>query len=165
MEEKQSFETNYRDNLGPVTRAICHLRQYCMIYVLQRHQLHLDLFVPEIPILNQETTQILVSVLEIISSWLSCKSLAAQILQGAYRFQVKHAINSLFLIVVKCCEDRNCPTTGARDHPIIRQYNLLYYCNEIIGRCSKDPDAMKELGNKWNKICTHLGERHISLRS
>lgn len=157
LDLKQQYEHVDSSTLGLIARVICHFRQHCLIYSLLRCQLHLDLHFSDNPFLGPENPQIISSVVELVSSWLSLGSPPLQTIKRAYRFQVRHAINTLFEVVLVCCQPRNCPPTGVLDHPIIKQYNLLSHSREVINYYSKDADAMLDFGEKWNSICLCLG--------
>jgi hypothetical protein len=148
MEWKYKYETQHRNSLSPVAQVVTQLRLHFLIYSVLRSKLFSDLHYSNDPFIGEEKTQILQSVVGMVSSWVSPGSQIVQIIHGAYRYQLIHAIKTLFEVVAVCYERKN--------HLVIEQYDLLSYCKEVVNRCSRYPDGMKQFEVSWRKILAYL---------
>lgn len=148
MKWKHNYETQLRNALAPVTQVLTELRLHCLIFSVLRAKLYLDLHHSNEPFIGEEKTQILPSVVWMVSNWVSPGSQFVQIIHTAYRYQLKFAIKTLFEVVAVCYERGN--------HVTVEKYGLMDYCEEVVSRCSKYPGVMKQFEVNWRKICLHL---------
>src|SRR5437762_732620 len=130
---RNKYETQ---NLSPNAHIVTQLRLHFLIYSVLRSKLFADLHCSDERFIGEKKNQILPSIVWLVSSWLSPASQIVRVIHGAYRYQLNHAIKTLFEVVAVCYDHKN--------HIVIEEYNLLFYCREVVKYCSRDSDGMRQ---------------------